>query len=207
MTQEIINMDYNFINLFPYSLHHLQIDEFENKKQELIKFAYNLKETTHSTQNSNMGGWQSSVYKVNGDNFLESLLLNIFKSVPAFNDKIKLESFYWLNINPTGAYNTKHNHPNSDLAGVLWLQIPKDSGDIVFISPKDFESFIEIFSYTDEFKRQTNNYHTYNFQPKEGAMLMFPSYLQHKVEENKSNDDRISVSFNIKIKHEQFTMK
>tara|TARA_A100000164_G_scaffold343007_1_gene340953 strand:+ start:13880 stop:14500 length:621 start_codon:yes stop_codon:yes gene_type:complete len=206
MTQETINLDYDYINLFPLTLHHLQIDEFENKKQELIEFAYNLRESTnYNIQNSNRGGWQSDVYTVKGDNFLESLLLNIFKSVPAFNDKIHLDSYYWLNINPTGAYNTKHNHPNSDLAGVLWLKIPKDSGDIIFISPKDFTSFIEIFSYTDEFKRQTNNYHTYNFLPKEGTMLMFPSHLQHKVEENKSNDDRISVSFNIKIRHEQFT--
>ena len=54
MTQEIINLDYNFINLFPLTLHNLQIDKFENKKQELIEFAYNLRESTnYNIQNSN----------------------------------------------------------------------------------------------------------------------------------------------------------
>ena len=205
MTQENINLDYNFINLFPLTLHQLQIESFENKKQELIEFAYDLKHTTNvNTQNTNKGGWQSKVYKVNGDNFLESLLLNTFNSIPAFNNNIKLDSCYWVNINPTGSFNTKHNHPNSDLAGVLWIKIPKNSGDIVFVSPKDFESFIEIFSYKDEFKKLTNNYHIYNFSPKEGSILIFPSHLQHRVDENKSNEDRISISFNIKIKHNHF---
>ena len=205
MTQEIINLDYNYINLFPLTLHQLQIEGFENKKQELIEFAYNLRHTTNvNIQNTNKGGWQSKVYKVNGDNFIESLLLNTFNSIPAFNNNIKLDICYWVNINPTGSFNTKHNHPNSDLAGVLWIKIPKNSGDIVFVSPKDFESFIEIFSYKDEFKKLTNNYHIYNFSPKEGSILIFPSHLQHRVDENKSNEDRISISFNIKIKHNHF---
>tara|TARA_B100001287_G_scaffold100452_1_gene84492 strand:- start:46 stop:672 length:627 start_codon:yes stop_codon:yes gene_type:complete len=205
MTQEIINLDYNYINLFPLTLHQLQIECFENKKQELIEFAYNLRHTTNvNIQNTNKGGWQSKVYKVNGDNFIESLLLNTFNSIPAFNNNIALDICYWVNINPTGSFNTKHNHPNSDLAGVLWIKIPKNSGDIVFVSPKDFESFIEIFSYKDEFKKLTNNYHIYNFSPKEGSILIFPSHLQHRVDENKSNEDRISISFNIKIKHNHF---
>ena len=30
-------------------------------------------------------------------------------------------------------------------------------------------------------------------------MVMFPAHLQHRVEENKSDEDRISISFNISI--------
>jgi hypothetical protein len=30
-------------------------------------------------------------------------------------------------------------------------------------------------------------------------MLLFPSSLMHKVSENKSNEDRISIAFNLKI--------
>ena len=32
-----------------------------------------------------------------------------------------------------------------------------------------------------------------------GRMIVFPSYLYHYVQENKSNQDRISVSFNIRL--------
>ena len=34
---------------------------------------------------------------------------------------------------------------------------------------------------------------------KTGKIIIFPSHLHHLVEENKSNDDRISVSFNLKL--------
>jgi len=35
-----------------------------------------------------------------------------------------------------------------------------------------------------------------NLEPKEGRIIIFPFYLWHCVEPNKSNDVRISVSFN-----------
>jgi uncharacterized protein (TIGR02466 family) len=37
------------------------------------------------------------------------------------------------------------------------------------------------------------------FNPLEGRMLIFPSYLAHQVEPNESDEDRISVSFNLSI--------
>ena len=36
-------------------------------------------------------------------------------------------------------------------------------------------------------------------EPEEGKLLLFPAYLQHSVEENLSEDERIVISFNINI--------
>ena len=33
----------------------------------------------------------------------------------------------------------------------------------------------------------------------EGDLLIFPAYLPHSVEENKSNDERVIISFNLDI--------
>ena len=44
---------------------------------------------------------------------------------------------------------------------------------------------------------------TYYFPPTEGRILIFPSSLEHEVEKNKSSEDRISYSFNIKLIHEE----
>ena len=33
----------------------------------------------------------------------------------------------------------------------------------------------------------------------EGGMILFPSHLAHRVNENKSDEDRISIAFNIKF--------
>ena len=36
-------------------------------------------------------------------------------------------------------------------------------------------------------------------EPEEGKLLLFPAYLQHSVDENLSDDERIVISFNIDI--------
>ena len=44
---------------------------------------------------------------------------------------------------------------------------------------------------------------TYYFPPTEGRILIFPSNLDHEVKENKSDEDRISYSFNITLIYEK----
>ena len=49
-------------------------------------------------------------------------------------------------------------------------------------------------------------YHSFDLQPVEGRILIFPAHLLHEVGENKSNQDRISVSFNLKLnKNQEYT--
>ena len=102
-------------------------------------------------------------------------------------------------FNNLGSFNVLHNHPGCDLSGVLWVKCPKECGNIVFYSPSLFETFQEIESYTQDFKDKNNYHHNYFFPPLEGRMLIFPSHLQHEVKKNLSNENRISVSFNIKL--------
>ena len=109
----------------------------------------------------------------------------------------------WKNINEPGNFNVKHNHPRSDLSGVLWIKTPKDSGNLVFTSPQFFNRYHELDSYTNEFKFNSNSYMTYYFPPTEGRILIFPSNLDHEVKENKSDEDRISYSFNISLINEK----
>ena len=82
---------------------------------------------------------------------------------------------------------------------MLWIKCPKNSGNILFDNPTAFQSNREIDSYTAEFREKFNFYQAYFFPPTEGRILIFPSHLLHKVEENNSNEDRISVSFNIRL--------
>ena len=149
---------------------------------------------------SNRGGWQSPCFLLNNENdILQSFLIDCLGEFPPIKKSVDLIVSAWVNINPPKSFNSKHCHPACDIAGVLWIKIPKNSGDFVFISPYDFLSFVEMHSYTEEFKKKTNYYHNYIYPPQEGAMLLFPAHLQHRVKENKSNEDRISVSFNLKI--------
>ena len=198
--RETLNLNYTVEKLFSVPIHYLQLDDFEKKRDLLIEYAYNLKDKCGGRNASNYGGWQSQPFEIyNHDDILHNLLINVISNIPSFQKNIDVKCDAWVNINPVESFNVKHCHPNCDIAGVLWIKIPKNSGKITFISPYDFLSFNEMHSYTDEFKKDVNYYHTYEYPPQEGAILIFPSHLQHKVGKNESNEDRISISFNIKL--------
>ena len=96
-----------------------------------------------------------------------------------------------------------HTHPKCHLSGVLWLKIPENSGNIIFISPYEHVAHVEIDElYSDEFKKSHNSFSNYFLNPTEGYMILFPSHLVHYVDVNKSNEDRISVAFNILFEDE-----
>ena len=202
---KFINLDYYVHKLFSVPIHYLSINDFSDKKKELIEYAYKLRDKEKTGRNaSNRGGWQSQPFPIDGGDVFQDLLINIISNIPSFKKNIDVKCDAWVNINPSGSFNVKHCHPNCHVAGVFWIKIPENSGDIVFISPHDFTSFIEMHSYTDKFKEDTNYYHNYSLPATEGSLLLFPSHLQHKVEENKSDEDRISMSFNLKLENDDY---
>ena len=105
----------------------------------------------------------------------------------------------WFNRNKD--YNRLHCHADSDLSGVLWIRVPEncDSGCIQFSSPHAYTEF-KLIKILNQSTRDGFNYNDcFAFTPKEGTILLFPSHLMHEVRENQSREDRISVSFNLKI--------
>ena len=196
-----MDLNYNSINLFPTIIHQFDVNGFDEIQNQLIDYAYDLKKKEpEGVLISNYGGWQSNCFYVeNEDDMLHHFIINCLAGFPVIDESFNIKIDAWININKPGDYNIKHNHPASDLAGVLWLKCPKDCGNIVFENPTSFQSYNEINSYIDDFKNQNNLYHSYYFNPTEGRILVFPAHLNHRVQENKSNEDRISVSFNIRL--------
>ena len=200
-----MDLNYKLTNIFPSSIHSLGIDNFDDYRSKLIEEIYQERdEDPIGRKISNCGGWQSNQITIQKDRseLLKEIIRNSVSKLPI------LEGVYasvegWKNINEPGNFNVKHNHPRSDLSGVLWIKTPKDSGNLVFTSPQFFNRYHELDSYTNEFKFSSNSYMTYYFPPTEGKVLIFPSNLEHEVKENKSDEDRISYSFNITLVHEK----
>ena len=133
------------------------------------------------------------------NDLLHGTILQGLSSFSSVKNTTEMRASAWVNINSPGAYNRLHSHPNSHLSGVMWIKSPKDCGVISFDNPNGHQSYTEINSYNEEFKDQFFVHHAYWLPPIEGRMIIFPSHLQHEVEENKSNEDRISVSFNVTL--------
>ena len=197
-----MDLNYKVTNIFPVPIHQFDVNGFDEIQNDLIDYAYEFKKNNpDGNVISNRGGWQSPDFSVNDeDDILHSFLINCLAGFPVIDKLINIKVDAWININKPGDFNNKHNHPQSDLAGVVWIKCPKDDcGIIVFDSPTSFQSHNEIQSYTDDFTKQNKIHHNFYFDPVEGRMLVFPAYLEHQVEINKSNEDRISVSFNLHL--------
>lgn len=95
----------------------------------------------------------------------------------------------WLNLSKQGDFHHVHNHPNSMISGVLYIETGED--DIIqFHRNREISSFLY----------ETTEYNQYNsltwYVPvKIGELFLFPSHLYHEVPRVNSGK-RVSLSFN-----------
>ena len=100
----------------------------------------------------------------------------------------------WANINPPGGMNMPHLHPNALFSGVYYIKTPLNSGRLKVIDPRPgVQTMMPIRKPGNPGKDFWREIH---MEAVPGRIIMFPAWLWHSVEENKSNDIRISVSFN-----------
>ena len=186
--------------LFPVIIHRFNIPNFKDIEKTLIKNSYEQrKKDPKGRIISNRGGWQSSIFR-GEDNIIRSTLFSslssYFETNKIFESNIALEG-WWININGKGHYNRVHDHPGSDLSGVMWIKTPVDCGRLEFTSPHAFVQHKELDFYSKKYKEYNKIYSTYEFYPVAGRIAIFPSFILHRVLPNQSGEDRISVSFNL----------
>lgn len=99
----------------------------------------------------------------------------------------------WANINPVGASHKSHSHPNNFLSGVYYVRTSPGGDTINFHDPRIQTGIIRppVTELTAENTDQVV------VKIRNGTLLMFPAYLQHSVNPNRSGEERISVSFNL----------
>jgi len=185
--------------VFPSIITEIQCDSYDHIRKKLIEWIYNYQSTTDLVFLTNRGGWQSPADFHKQESFFDFkdyILNNVSQSLIHYNRKFELDNM-WININKKGNYNTSHNHPGCYISGVFWVKIPKNSGNLVFMNPNSFMQDRLIKSAADWVRRDYNYSYTFEFIPHEGTTVIFPSHLNHHVESNESDEDRISIAFNL----------
>jgi uncharacterized protein (TIGR02466 family) len=197
-------------NLFPTTVNLIDLEDYSSIKDKVLSYVYEQQKNLPNgspIKRSNRGvAWQSTIDYHEHNNILRDIVYQGMVNHSQFyttNVGLKIDSL-WININKKGGYNRVHDHPSSDLAGVFWIKVPsvkniEDVGVIEFESPHSWSSFNVLSSLVDEYKESTFNNTAHYFNPVEGRMLIFPSHLKHRVECNQSDEDRISISFNLSI--------
>lgn len=98
----------------------------------------------------------------------------------------------WLNVNHKNSYQEYHCHSNSTFSAVYYISTPPGSGKIHFENPCE-PDMLPI----QGIKNPTElSFRTCHYEPEEGTLLIFRSYMRHMVELCKNELPRITVAFN-----------
>jgi uncharacterized protein (TIGR02466 family) len=113
---------------------------------------------------------------------------NIFNPYFKFNPQLTRG---WVNRQKPHEYIPLHDHGNTVMAVVYYIYTPENCGDLLLVDPRNAPLWDRISEdKVDGIKYQ-------RIKPKTGKLILFPGYVGHMVEQNKSNDTRISLATNI----------
>ena len=121
---------------------------------------------------------------------LDEALKQAGKDLCAATKRKELEDpylWYWVSIYDENDDHGSHNHPGSLLSGTYWPSCDETSSPILLTSPT------QTYQMHDRLPNQD-----FIYQPQPGDMLMWPSWVEHRVhKQKKPNKPRIAISFNL----------
>lgn len=102
----------------------------------------------------------------------------------------------WLVKSEPGNQGKMHSHVNSTFSGVVYLKTHEHCGKITFVLRE------KLIQCLDPPIKTFNSYNdrSLTFHVRDGLLLLFPSWLLHKVEKNNSDKIRYSIGFNYFLK-------
>ena len=165
---------------------------------------------SRSSEQNNLGTIRSNVFSFQSDNIdlelpvLGSLIHNILQQCNIMQNFIGLKKNLkskignlWINIHPKGGANIPHAHPGSYFSGVYYPKCDKNSGILFFNHPASNYEYHNNRHTIDNFT--VKNGTRASVVPQNNKLVIFPSWGVHYVTPNESEEDRISIAFNVKV--------
>lgn len=132
--------------------------------------------------------------------FLEFLKFHVFEYMRMLGvPEIKIQEFRiiqsWMTNTGKHEFAHTHNHGSVDIAGVYYYKTNGEDGSINFMNPvPQFSTYL--------LEHLPNNV---SYEPKVGKIILFPGWIDHGVPANYTDNERISISFNINFKRPEFS--
>jgi uncharacterized protein (TIGR02466 family) len=110
-------------------------------------------------------------------------------------DRFRLRG--WINVNQTGDFNALHCHPGCFLSAVYYVKVPQGmkGGEIVFRDPRG--PAVAMYETPAIDLPWVGSGRGIPFSPVTGHLLIFPAWLEHRVECFDGTGERISIAFNV----------
>jgi uncharacterized protein (TIGR02466 family) len=160
----------------------------------------------NAAQRTNQGGWhyKFDVFEVREpvvDEFREQLVehCHAFLNQTRPPERKKRDRFRlqgWINLNRAGDRNVLHCHPGCFLSGTYYVKTPETmhGGEIVFRDPRG--PAVAMYETPGIELPWVGTGMGIPFSPATGHVLMFPAWLEHRVEPFTGAGERISIAFN-----------
>lgn len=171
-------------------------------------------ENPEGVKRSNVGGWHSSENSlheasvipenlIDGRGEFEKLKSAIFaqmweiaKELDFSRDFVFEITGMWANINGPGSYNRVHVHPHAQWSGVFYVQVGEGSGKLGFHDPRPQAAILQpVVGNANCVDKRIKP--VISYEPSDNDLIVFPGYLPHEVDVNRSETDRISIAFNV----------
>lgn len=96
----------------------------------------------------------------------------------------------WINIADIDDQHGHHCHPGYAISGCYYFRVNEQQGSLCFNNPNPAMMFCQ-------FPQGALCSQTVDIVPDDGDIVLFPSWLLHSTRKNQTQDQRISVAFNI----------
>lgn len=171
---------------------------FTNIERELTTKEKKYLEEQSKSVHNNMGNTTSNNRYVLRDKEMKNISDTIDRAVDYFFQNVmcpkheaKLYTTQsWLNYTQEGQYHHKHEHPNSIVSGVFYINADPEVDKIYFFK----NGYKQIKFPTENFNHF--NSESWWFTVKTGDIVLFPSHFTHMVETKAGNNTRTSLAFN-----------
>lgn len=195
-----------FEPLFYSPLLVFQLPDAAAINQRLLAEAAAMRAASPGLERSNQNGWHSDddffertepgCVELRG-HMLEAVRQATLRVAPKYDfSAMGIQAEGWINVNKQGGYNTPHDHPGWVWSGCYYVRVPagdiKHSGCIEFLDSRTNVRTLTVDGaacFASKFM----------VQPSAGMMAMFPSYLRHWVYPNDSDEERVSIAFNVRF--------
>ena len=180
-----------------------KIENYKETNEVIYNYIKSLQKIdSQGIEKSNIKGWHSKNFDLKNKDvisFINLISPNINQVIKDMNwditNQITNITGMWAIINKGGASNARHHHGNSDISAAYYVRAPKNCGEIVFYDPRP----APVFSHPRSKSSNSLNAMVNSVNPIEGGLVLFPSYLDHSVNPNISNEERIVISFNLSL--------
>lgn len=183
-------------NLFPTPVYFNKLERSLTKKEIICidKYSKDTHKNTGNIVSNDTYVLENKCFK----KLKQDLLLRVkdyFDKILHSKNVIPYITQSWLNFTEINQYHHTHEHPNSVVSGVFYINADKTNDSIEFHKRDRYQAI----------RPSVTKYNQYNceswwFPVETLDIILFPSSLTHHVNFKKGNNTRISLAFNVFVK-------